>query len=128
MSEDRLKNDLWQLLVRNPKPGFDPIPLWLADMNFATTPCVIETIKKRLDHPIFGYFAPSGEYYEAIKKWQKDSFGVTDLSEQNIGYKNGVLGGVTSALSVFTDRGGAVLVHSPIYSVFLTQLKRDCFE
>ncbi|WP_277041881.1 MalY/PatB family protein [Turicimonas muris] len=128
MSADRLKNDLWQLPVGNPKPGFDPIPLWLADMNFATAPCVIEVIKKRLDHPIFGYFAPSAKYYEAIKKWQKDSFGVTDLLEQNIGYQNGVLGGVTSALSVLTDRGGAVLVHSPIYSGFLTQLKRNGYE
>ena len=81
MSADRLKNDLWQLPLGNPKPEFDAIPLWLADMNFATAPCVIEAIKKRLEHPIFGYFAPSAEYYEAIKKWQKDSFGVTDLSE-----------------------------------------------
>ena len=128
MSADRLKNDLWQLPLGNPKPEFDAIPLWLADMNFATAPCVIEAIKKRLEHPIFGYFAPSAEYYEAIKKWQKDSFGVTDLSEQNIGYQNGVLGGVTSALSVLTDRGGAVLVHSPIYSGFLTQLNRNGYE
>lgn len=128
MSADRMQNELWELPIGRPKSGFEVIPLWLADMNFATAPAVLETIRKRLEHPVFGYFAPSQEYYEAIRQWQKKNFGVIDLKAEHIGYQNGVLGGVTSALSVLTDRGGPVLVHSPVFSGFLTQLHRNGYN
>lgn len=39
-----------------PKEGFDLIPMWVADMNFATAPSIIEAIQKRISHPAFGYF------------------------------------------------------------------------
>ena len=41
--------------------------------------------------------------------------GVNDLKKENIGYENGVLGGVISALNIFCSRGEKILVHSPIY-------------
>ena len=44
--------------VFQPNEGFDAIPMWVADMNFATAPAVTETIRKRLEHPLFGYFMP----------------------------------------------------------------------
>ena len=84
--------------------------------------------QKRLDHPIFGYFAPSAKYYESIKKWQKDSFGVTDLSEQNIGYQNGVLGGVTRCLIRPHGSGRNSPCSLTHLFWFLTQLKRNGYE
>ena len=44
-----------------PNEGFDAIPMWVADMNFATAPAVTEAIRKRLEHPLFGYFMTSDE-------------------------------------------------------------------
>ncbi len=118
MSADRLKNDLWQLPVGNPKPGFDPIPLWLADMNFATAPCVIEVIKNVWIIQSLAILLPLQNITKQSRNGKKDSFGVTDLSEQNIGYQNGVLGGVTSALSVLTDREEQSLFTHPFILVF----------
>ena len=43
------------------KEGFDTIPMWVADMNFATVPTVVQAMRERLDHPTFGYFAPRDE-------------------------------------------------------------------
>ena len=83
-----------------PKEGFDPIPMWVADMNFATVPTITQAIAKRLEHPFFGYFNTSDEYYNAIIRWQKERNGVTGLTKECIGYENGVLGGVISALNV----------------------------
>ena len=48
------------------KEGFDAIPMWVADMNFATVPTIPEAIKERLSHPVYGYFSPRTEYFDAI--------------------------------------------------------------
>lgn len=122
---DLQENDFWTLPQGKTKPGYDKIPLWIADMNFPTAPCVTERIMQRAAHPIYGYFVPSDEYYHAIIRWQRESFGTADLERKNIGYENGVLGGITSALQVLNPAHGPVLVHSPTYTGFTTQLERN---
>lgn len=106
-----------------PKRGFDPIPMWVADMNFPTAPSVVEAIVERAKHPAFGYFSPTDEYFDAIIDWQKARNGVDGLLPEHIGYENGVLGGVVSTLTAFAAPGDAVLLHSPTYIGFT-----DCIE
>ncbi len=101
-----------------PKEGFDAIPMWVADMNFATVPTVQEEMIKRIQHPLFGYFPASEEYFDSIIRWQKIRNGVDGLSREHIGYENGVLGGVISALGAFAVPGDSVLLHSPTYVGF----------
>lgn len=101
-----------------PKDGFDAIPMWVADMNFPTVPTIQEAIIKRVNHPAFGYFSPSDEYYQSIIDWQKTRNGTEGLRPEHIGYENGVLGGVVSALGVLCSKGDNVLVNSPTYIGF----------
>lgn len=101
-----------------PKEGFDAIPMWIADMNFATVPTVAETIAERVKHPVYGYFSPSEAYFSSIIEWQEKRNGVTGLKPEHIGYENGVLGGVISALTAFAAPGDGVLLHSPTYVGF----------
>lgn len=111
-----------------PKEGFDAIPMWVADMNFPTVPTVSQAIKERADHPAFGYFDPRDEYFDSIIKWQRIRNGVSDLKPEHIGYENGVLGGLLSALGVFCSRGDSVLVHGPIYMGFNMSLKNNGYN
>ena len=106
-----------------PGEGFDAIPMWVADMNFATAPSIPETIAKRLSHPLYGYFEQRKEYFDAIIAWQRDRNGVEGLTAECIGYENGVLGGVVSAMNVFCPRGGNILLHSPTYIGFTGSLE-----
>ena len=108
-----------------PKEGFDPIPMWVADMNFPTVPTITESIIRRAEHPAFGYFAPTDEYFDSIIRWHKTRNGVGDLTRECIGYQNGVLGGVVSALNVLCSKGDRVLLHSPIYIGFTMSLKNN---
>jgi cystathionine beta-lyase len=101
-----------------PKEGFDSIPMWVADMNFPTAPTITEAVIRRTQHPAFGYFQTRPEYYSSIIRWQKERNGVEGLSPKDIGYENGVLGCVVSALNAFTAPGEAVLLHSPTYIGF----------
>ena len=98
------------------------IPMWVADMNFPTVPTICEAVVKRAEHPAFGYFGPREEYYESIISWHKTRNGVTRLEPKHIGYQNGVLGGVVSALAVLCSSGDNVLVHSPTYVGFLEEV------
>lgn len=111
-----------------PKPGFDIIPMWVADMNFATVPTIPEAIIERAKHPLYGYFHPRQEYYDSIIEWQKKRNGVTGLTEECIGYENGVLGGVISALTAFAAPGDAVLLHSPTYIGFTGSITNNGFK
>lgn len=100
------------------KPEFSKIPMWVADMNFAVVPTIQEEIIERTKHPAFGYFLPRDEYYSSIIGWQNKRNGVAGLTKDDIGYENGVLGCVASALQAFTAPGEAVLLHSPTYIGF----------
>ncbi len=101
-----------------PKEGFDAIPMWVADMNFPVLPAIQEAITERVKHPAFGYFQPADAYFDAIIDWQRKRNGVTGLTRENIGYENGVLGGLVSVLEAFSAPGDAVLLHSPTYIGF----------
>ncbi len=110
------------------KEGFNRIPMWVADMNFATAPAIPKKIAERLAHPLYGYFDPRQEYYDAIIRWQQERHGVQGLTKECIGYENGVLGGVVSALNVFCSKGDKVLLHSPTYVGFTGSLGNNGYN
>ena len=105
-----------------PREGFDPIPMWVADMNFPTAPAVTRAMTERISHPCFGYFDPREEYFDAIIRWQATRNGVVSLEKKHIGYENGVLGGILSALGTFCSKGDNVLLNSPVYMGFMGSL------
>ncbi|MBS6397176.1 MAG: aminotransferase class I/II-fold pyridoxal phosphate-dependent enzyme [Clostridiales bacterium] len=98
--------------------GLMPIPMWVADMSFPVAPPVLEAIHRRLEFPSFGYFRLSEAYFESIINWQRSRNGVEGLLPEHIGYENGVLGGVSAAVSAFTTPGDCILLHSPTYIGF----------
>ena len=100
-----------------PRAGFDVIPMWVADMNFPVVPTIQESMIARAQQPTFGYFSPRQEYTQAIIDWQKNHNGA-DVAVENLGYENGVLGGVATALAVLASRGDNILVHAPTYVGF----------
>ena len=110
------------------RDGFSRIPMWVADMNFATLPAITESIIRRAQHPAFGYFQPRKEYFDAIIRWQAERNGVQGLTPEDIGYENGVLGGVITALRVLCSTGDSVLVHSPTYIGFTNVLKNNGYN
>jgi cystathionine beta-lyase len=111
-----------------PEDGFDIIPMWVADMNFPTVPTIPEAIIERVKHPAYGYFNPRQEYFDAIIKWQESRNGVQGLKAEHIGYENGVLGGVISAMNVFCSKGDNILVHSPTYIGFTMCLENNGYN
>lgn len=111
-----------------PKEGYDVIPMWVADMNFPTAPSIPEAMAARVAHTAYGYFFATDEYFDSIIRWHETRNGVTGLTKECIGYENGVLGGVVSALNVMCSRGDKVLLHSPTYIGFTGSLENNGYH
>lgn len=116
--KDAIAVDMVPTFPAKVKEGFSVIPMWVADMNFATCPTIQEAMMERIKHPAFGYFEPRKEYFDLIIQWQRERNQVKGLLQEHIGYENGVLGCVNSAVAAFTSPGEAVLLHSPTYIGF----------
>ena len=108
--------------------GFSTIPMWVADMNFQTVPTIPEAMIERTKHAAYGYFEPRKEYYDAIINWHQTRNGVTGLTEEVIGYENGVLGGLVSAMNVLCSKGDKILVPAPTYIGFTHSLENNGYH
>ena len=82
----------------------------------------------RAAHPAYGYFDIRKEYYDGIIKWHRSRNNVDGLTPEHIGYENGVLGGVMSALAVTCSKGDNVLLHSPTYIGFTGSLRNSGYN
>ena len=79
---------------------------------------LVDAMRRRLDHPMFGYFKPDERFYSSIIRWHRERYGVGDLKEANISYQHSVLGALSSAVEAFTVKGEGVLVQTPGYAKF----------
>ena len=77
-----------------PQPGFDAIPMWVADMSFPTFPGITNALIERARHPAFGYFEPRKEYFDSICQWQLQRNRVTGLLPEHMLQKLGTDVGV----------------------------------
>lgn len=100
------------------RTGFSIIPMWVADMNFPTVPTIPQAIAERAAHPAYGYFQTPEAYYNAIIQWHEKSYGTSGLTPTCIGYENGVLGGMVSALKILCQPGDSIIIQSPTYIGF----------
>ena len=78
----------WAVVPTKPKNGFSAIPMWVADMSFATVPTIPRAIIKRAEHPAYGYYLPTDEYFDSIIRLHKERNRVGCLERKNIGYEN----------------------------------------
>lgn len=95
----------------------DVIPLWVADMDFKTPEPVVDAIRKRASHPIYGYsIGPSG-YFNAIIHWAKKRYG-WHLEKSWIATCPGVVPSLAIAVTEFTKPGDKIIIQPPVYPPF----------
>ncbi|MGN0155774.1 MAG: MalY/PatB family protein, partial [Lachnospiraceae bacterium] len=95
----------------------DALPMWVADMDFQTAPCIIEAMHENLNLGIFGYSEPKEEYYDALTKWYRTHFDF-NIQKEWVLKTPGVVFGIAVALRALTNPGDAVLIQQPVYYPF----------
>lgn len=95
----------------------DLIPLWVADMDFATPDFIIDALRHRLDHPILGYTVEPADYRPAIIDWVRRRHG-WELQPEWLSYIPGIVKGIGMVMNAFTEPGDKVIVPTPVYHPF----------
>lgn len=95
----------------------DILPMWVADMDFASPPRVVEALRERADHGIFGYTERSDSYYESVVSWMKRRFD-WDIQDKKIVYTPGVVVALNLIIQAYTRPGDKVIIQQPVYHPF----------
>ena len=109
----------------DPKHGKNRLlPLWVADMDFPAPPAVIEALKTRAEHGIFGYTQPTDSYYEAVINWMARRYGYT-VERDWIVLTPGVVPAINMMVQAFLSPGEKVLVQQPVYYPFFSAIENN---
>jgi cystathionine beta-lyase len=93
------------------------LPMWVADMDFPVAPQIIDAIRKRLEHPLFGYPLFPDSYHQSIIRWQKNQLGFT-VSQDELVYSPSVMAAIRLVVNQYTQEGEAVVIQPPVYYPF----------
>jgi cystathionine beta-lyase len=100
------------------------LPLWVADMDFRVPVCLIENLKKRVEHGIFGYSAPLAEYYEALKWWQKTRHN-WEIEQEWVTVTPGVVPALNFIIRALSEEGDKVIIQQPVYNPFKNTVENN---
>jgi cystathionine beta-lyase len=107
----------WSLMKRI--TGYeDLIPLWIADMDFASPPEIVEALKERVAHPVYGYTAATQGYYNGFINWMEKRHGWSGIQREWILYTPGVVSGFSFAIQAYSHPGDKVVIQPPVYYPF----------
>lgn len=96
-------------------------PMWVADMDFKVAEPILDAMKKRLEHGIFGYAMIPERYYDAEIYWwaKRHNF---EINKEWILPTTGVIPALSAIVQAFTEEGDRVIINSPVYNYFNTSI------
>ena len=102
-------------------PPQDVIPMWVADMDFRTAPCIIEALRSRVEHGVFGYTTVPDSYYDAVIGWFSRRRG-WNIQREWIMYTTAVVPALSVCIKAFTEPGDKVVFITPAYNCFFSSV------
>lgn len=105
--------------------GGDVIPLWVADMDFKAAPVVMDALRARVEHGVFGYTYVPDEYYRAVERWYRERYGVELGCDVRPIYTQGVVPAISAAIKALTRPGDGVAVMTPVYNCFFSSIRNN---
>lgn len=100
------------------------IPMWVADMDFKAAPCILDALKKRVDHGVFGYTIVPDSYYKSIISWFERRH-QWHIERDWIIYTSGVVPAISAIIKALTEPGDKVLVQTPVYNCFFSSIRNN---
>ncbi|MBO7370892.1 MAG: pyridoxal phosphate-dependent aminotransferase [Bacteroidales bacterium] len=108
-------------------PGEEVIPLWVADMDFKAAPFILDALKKRVDHGVFGYVNVPDSYYDAVISWFAGRHG-WKMEKEWILYTTGVVPALSAVIKAFCKPSDKVIVQTPVYNCFFSSIRNNGCE
>lgn len=109
-------------------PGDDDVlPMWVADMDFPAAPCIMDALRRRVDHGVFGYTQVPADYYESIDKWFFVHHG-WHVPRKHVIYTSGVVPALSAIIKALCPAGSKVIVQTPAYNCFFSSIRNNGCE
>ena len=108
-------------------PDKDVLPLWVADMDFRAAPAILEAVKKRAEHGVFGYTVVEDDYYDAVISWFRRRH-QWHIQREEILYTTGVVPAMSVAVKALTMPGEKVIILSPDSNCFFSSVRNNGCE
>ena len=109
-------------------PNDEVIPLWVADMDFKAAPAILQALRKRVDHGVFGYPLPGRSFYKAITEWFMERHGWI-IRKDDLILTTGVIAAYSACIKAVTRPGGKVILMPPVYNCFFPAVRNNrCVE
>lgn len=102
----------------------DILPLWIADMDFVSSPKIIEAMIGRANHGVFGYPLASAKIFEPFIEWNKRRNNL-NIDQEWILTCPGVVTAFTLGILAFTKEGDKVMIQTPVYPPFHSSVKNN---
>jgi len=102
----------------------DVLPMWVADMDFETPDFIVDAIRKRAAHPIYGYSLMSDAYHQSIIDWVEKRH-AWKIEREWISFSPGIVPAINFAIKSFTKKGEGVIVQPPVYFPFFEAIKSN---
>ncbi len=102
----------------------DMLPMWVADMDFRTAPAVIDALRRRVEHGVFGYTLVPDGYYKAVIDWFGRRHGL-ELEREWFIYTSGVVPAVSAIIKALASPGAGVLLLTPVYNCFFSSIRNN---
>jgi cystathionine beta-lyase len=96
----------------------DVLPLWVADMDFATPDFVVDALRKRCEHEVLGYPVVQDGWYTSIQNWLQKRYAWT-VQKEELGFVPGIVSGMAFTIQCFTLPGDNILIQTPVYPPFM---------
>lgn len=101
--------------------GDNELPMWVADMDFEAAPEVLEAIRMRLEHGVFGYTEITDAWYQAYIGWWKDRHGFA-MNREWLIFCTGVIPAISSMVRKLTTPNENVVIQTPVYNIFFNSI------
>ncbi|MBQ7495215.1 MAG: PatB family C-S lyase [Bacteroidaceae bacterium] len=95
----------------------DLLPLWVADMDFETPPFITETLRKRVEHSLFGYTITPEELWTSVRRWLLDRHGWA-VEHEWLTFIPGIVKGIGMVINALLERDERVIIQPPVYHPF----------
>ena len=102
----------------------DILPFWVADMDFRAPAPVIDALKVRAEHGIFGYTQIKDDYFAVLRNWFRTRH-AWDIERSELIITPGVVFAIATAIRAFTEPGDAVLIQQPVYYPFANMIRQN---
>lgn len=108
-------------------PDSETLPMWVADMDFRTAPAIIDALRRRVEHGVFGYTHVGDDYYNAMIRWFAERHGWTIERDWFI-YTSGVVPALSAIIKAATRPGDKVITQTPAYNCFFSSIRNNGCE